>query len=105
MSSRSYDVRTEFGAFEHAVLAIAAIVAAFAVLPGLVCGVLLLVSVRGVAAARGQKPPVWLLPLLASGGLLFVPGHGKVSEGGRGGPRRWPLESPPVAKQVPSPGC
>ncbi len=72
MSSRSYDVRTIFGAFEHAVLAIAAVVAAFAVLPGLVCGVLLLVSARGVAAARGQKPPVWLLPLLATGGLLVM---------------------------------
>jgi len=35
----------------------------------------------------------------------LVPGHGKVSVGGRGGPRRWPSESPPVAKQVPSPGC
>src|SRR5438270_866528 len=67
MSSRSHDVRTEFGAFEHAVLAIAAVAAAFAVLPALIAGLLLVVSVRRVAAARGQESPVWLLPLVATG--------------------------------------
>ena len=72
MSSRSYAVRTEFGAFEHAVLAIAAVAAAFAVLPALIAGLLLVVSVRRFAAARGRESPVWLLPLLALLGLLVM---------------------------------
>lgn len=50
--------------------------------------------------------PILLQAMLAGLAALLtaVPGHGKVSGGGRGGLRFWPRVSPPVANESPHPG-